>query len=434
MKNTTLKTRIIIALTIFTIVTISIFIIVQLKHELKMMDRYKKYQANVTVLAVENTWEKILNLSLTDENILELMQKKINNLKESESIDEGYILDKNGVIISSTRIGLKGTKGDYDDVSVIHKAGNGRSIKEFVVIDGKQRVFSLFIPLVRDGNIYFIARIFISLADMQNAIDQIYGPALLIGLLFIFVNIIFGVFLSQIVVKPIGVFNQAAKKISEGNLSLRVKIPTGDELEELADTFNGMTQELVEMKRRAENVNPLTKLPGNIVIMEEVEKKLQSGDKFTVIYCDLDNFKAFNDKYGIHKGDEAITLTSEVFKETIEGKGGPGDFVGHEGGDDFLLLTVPERGQAIADYIMSEFDKRIKGLYDKEDLERGCIVAHARDGSVKEFPIMTISLAGVSNQQRDISSYSEVTNIAAELKHKAKLEKGSCFVLDQRKD
>jgi GGDEF domain-containing protein len=210
---------------------------------------------------------------------------------------------------------------------------------------------------------------------------------------------------------------------------------THDELEELSETFNVMTVELKKMKEKAENANPLTKLPGNIVIREEAEKLLKENKKFVVIYCDLDNFKAFNDKYGIHAGDEAIKLTAAVFKEAVAQKGNANDFIGHEGGDDFILLTTPDKAKDMGDYIISEFAKRIKALYNKEDLDRGYIEAKSRYGNeIMKFPIMTISLAGVTNEIRLISSYAEITNIAAEVKKKAKQTPGSCLFMDKRKD
>jgi diguanylate cyclase (GGDEF)-like protein len=193
-----------------------------------------------------------------------------------------------------------------------------------------------------------------------------------------------------------------------------------------------MTQELIKMRERAENANPLTKLPGNIVIREQAEERIKANKKFMVIYCDLDNFKAFNDKYGIAKGDDAIKLTADIFKEAVKAKGGSDDFIGHEGGDDFILLTTPDKAGSIANYITKEFDARVKSLYDQEDLAKGYIVAQARDGSVKKFPIMTISLAGVTNEHRAISNYVEITNIAAEIKKKAKSIEGSAFVIDKR--
>jgi len=152
-----------------------------------------------------------------------------------------------------------------------------------------------------------------------------------------------------------------------------------------------------------------------------------------VIYCDLDNFKSFNDKYGIAQGDEAIKLTANILKESLKTKGNPTDFLGHEGGDDFILLTTPQKAETISNFIIQEFTSRIKNLYNNEDLERGHIVSTARDGSIKKFPIMTISMAGVTNENRLIKSYAEVTNIAAELKKKAKNIESSVFVIDQRR-
>ncbi|MGH7197321.1 MAG: GGDEF domain-containing protein, partial [Candidatus Omnitrophota bacterium] len=142
----------------------------------------------------------------------------------------------------------------------------------------------------------------------------------------------------------------------------------------------------------------------------------------------------FNDKYGVERGDEAIKLTSEVFKEAVEAKGNPDDFLGHEGGDDFLMVTTPETAEAIAQYICKEFDRRIINLYSQEDRGRGYIIAKSREGQLKQFPIMAISLAGVTNVFRPVGSYAEVTNIAAEVKKKAKAIDGSVFVLDKRKD
>jgi diguanylate cyclase (GGDEF)-like protein len=250
--------------------------------------------------------------------------------------------------------------------------------------------------------------------------------------LFTIVNIILGIFFARIVIGPIKVFNAASKGIAAGRLDLRINMPTNDELEEMANTFNFMAQELVKMKERAENVNPLTKFPGNIMIMEAVEKQIKAHKKFTVIYGDLDNFKAFNDEYGIHRGDEAIKLTARILREAVKKYGSVNDFVGHEGGDDFIILTTPEKAEDIANYIIVEFDKKIPSLYSKDDLEKGYIIASSRDGVEKHFPIMTISLAGVTNVNRQINSYAEVTNIAAEVKKKAKKEQRSCFILDKR--
>ncbi|MBU1113245.1 MAG: diguanylate cyclase, partial [Candidatus Omnitrophica bacterium] len=400
MKAVTLKSRVTILLTTFSILTISIFIVIQLTHEVKLVRKFKETQAQIVSLAIGNTWDKIMTLSQEPEKRMELLKKKITALKDSQTINSAEVLNPKGEVIFSTQEWRQAQKGSYEDLSAIRKLSQPGAEESESAIDKASQTFSLYIPLKGENELQFLVKASFSLAVLQAALRGVYQPAIIVGILLVMVNLVLGVFLSRLVVNPIGIFNEAAKKIASGRLDLRVNILTGDELQELGETFNFMTEELIRMKDKAENANPLTKLPGNIVIMEEVTKRIKAGKKFTVIYCDLDNFKAFNDKYGIHKGDEAIMMTGNIFKEAVKANGASDDFIGHEGGDDFLLVTIPERTQAIADYITSEFDKKVRVLYSKEDLDRGHIVAHARDGSVKEFPIMAISLAGVTNAHR----------------------------------
>lgn len=481
MKEITLKSRIIILLTIFTILTTSIFITIQLAHEIKAVDRLIKYKAETVSRGIEERFsiiidsvasgEKIealsqgldalqqklqaeipqetkigalakglhfLNKKLTRRPPLEekmpLLGKGLQSLKESGSIQKAYILDREGKVAFSTESWQKQGQGDYDDLDILKKVKKGEAVSGETIVDKTLKLISIYIPIKSKEQTHFLVRAFFPLGDMDAALRQVYQPAITVGVLLVIINIFLAISFARLIIKPIHIFNDAAKQIASGRLDLRVGISTNDELEELSNTFNYMTGELARMKAKAENANPLTKLPGNIVIMEEVEKKIKEDKKFTVIYCDLDNFKAFNDKYGIHKGDEAIMMTGEIFKEAVKAKGVTGDFIGHEGGDDFLLVTEPERAQNIADYITSTFDKKVRALYDQEDLTRGHIVAHARDGSIQQFPIMSISLAGITNAHRPITAYAEVTNIAAEVKKKAKKTSGSCFVLDQRKN
>jgi diguanylate cyclase (GGDEF)-like protein len=228
--------------------------------------------------------------------------------------------------------------------------------------------------------------------------------------------------------------NDATLKIAGGRLDLKVNIQTNDEIEELGDTFNHMTVELVKMKERAENANPLTKLPGNNVIREEIQNRIRQSRKFVVIHSDLDNFKAFNDKYGIGEGDKAIELTARLFKEAIEKKGDREDFVGHEGGDDFVVITTPERAEELAKYFIQRFDSEDVKYYTEEDRKKGYIEAKNRQAVLCKFPLMSISLAGVGNHVRNFKSYAEITNVMPELKEKAKAQPGSVFLLDRRKD
>jgi diguanylate cyclase (GGDEF)-like protein len=193
-----------------------------------------------------------------------------------------------------------------------------------------------------------------------------------------------------------------------------------------------MTVALKKMKEKAENANPLTKLPGNTVIREEVERRIKNNDKFVAVHVDLDNFKSYNDHYGIGKGDDIIKFTSKVLENSVKLKGKPGDFIGHEGGDDFFLITSPDRAEAVAQEIISEFDSKIRTFYTKEDQDAGFIMEKSRRGELMKFPLMSISLAGVTNQFRPISSYAELTNIAVNVKSKVKQIQKSTFLLDRR--
>jgi diguanylate cyclase (GGDEF)-like protein len=245
-------------------------------------------------------------------------------------------------------------------------------------------------------------------------------------------NMLLGYILSRTVVRPIKILNKATKEIASGNLDLNVQIKTHDEIQELGDTFNIMTMALKKMKERAENANPLTKLPGNTVIREEVERRIKNNEKFVAIHADLDNFKAYNDHYGIAKGDEIIKFTGKTIENALKTKGGPGDFMGHEGGDDFYMITSIDKAEAVAEEIIAQFDSHIRPFYTKEDQDAGFITATSRKGDIVKFPIMTISLAGVTNRSRPISSYAELTNIAVSVKNKVKQNQKSSFLLDRR--
>jgi len=434
MKTITLKSRIFLLLTIFTIVTIVLFVAVQLSHEINLLNRFHRSHAQIIYSVLKSTWDNMAAFPLSEEKKLDFLRKRILALKQSEEITQGYIYNRQEKIIFSTEKTLQGEKVNFDDILMLDKLKKNESIEGEVVIDESRKTFSVYIPLAEGGTVNYIGKIFFSLAGIWGIYQQVYQPAFLIGIIFIVVNVILGFSLSRLIIAPIKVFNNAAKLIASGRLDLRVNILTNDELEELASTFNFMAQSLIRMKERAENANPLTKLPGNIVIREAVEERIRNQKQFAVIYCDLDNFKAFNDKYGIAKGDEAIKLTSDIFKEALKSQGNVEDFLGHEGGDDFIILTTPQRTQAISSAIIAAFNERIRALYDQEDLTKGYITAHGRDNKVQQFPLMTISLAGVTNEYRAITSYAEVTNIAAEVKKKAKQECRSCFVLDQRRD
>jgi len=121
--------------------------------------------------------------------------------------------------------------------------------------------------------------------------------------------------------------------------------------------------------------NPLTGLPGNVLLTEELKYRLGRPDLFAYLYVDLDNFKAFNDTYGPARGDRVIKLLAEVLRDSVASQGDDGDFVGHIGGDDFAIITSPDVLDQLCGQIMTTFDQQVRLLYDPDDLARGYLQA-----------------------------------------------------------
>lgn len=432
----TLRQRIITLMVIFSIILISTFCAIQVRNQLYTITTFNSYRARLSALIVKNNLEKILeqNPPEVTPDILPLLQNTILSLKETKVIEEAVILNKKCGIVTTSGIPLEQLKLKPADYRIVEECAVASKEEKWLIpnVDTIRGVIDLYIPLIKNGEFEYIAKTTFSLGNIQEALKQVYTPILITVITIVLVNILLGSILTKTIVKPINILNDATKKIAGGNLKLKVDIRTRDEIQELGDTFNYMTEALLKMKDRAENANPLTKLPGNNVIREEIDKRISTNRKFVVVYSDLDNFKAFNDKYGIAAGDEAIKVTADIMRESLKKAGSPDDFLGHEGGDDFVLLTIPQRVEDVTKYITEEFDKRVRDLYKKEDLDQGFIIAHARDNTVQKFPIMTISLAGVSNEQRPLVSYGEITNICAEVKKKTKTIQRSVFVLDKR--
>ncbi|WP_418792485.1 response regulator [Phosphitispora sp. TUW77] len=184
--------------------------------------------------------------------------------------------------------------------------------------------------------------------------------------------------------------------------------------------------------KQEKSFNPLTGLPGNILIEEEIKQRLKDETVFAVLYLDLDNFKAYNDVYGFLKGDEVIKFVAHLLSKNIKELGNYDDFIGHIGGDDFIAITVPDKVDKICKSIICQFDSTIALFYSAEDRRKGYIVTRDRINQEIEIPLMTISIAVVSNDKRFIDSHWQVAEIAAEMKKYAKSKPGSVYVKDRR--
>jgi len=188
----------------------------------------------------------------------------------------------------------------------------------------------------------------------------------------------------------------------------------------------------IERTRRQLDANPLTHLPGNARIMRELETRIARGDAFSTVYVDLDNFKAFNDRYGFTRGDEALRLTARLTAISVRQGSPQNSFVGHVGGDDFLFLAPIDKAEAVCRQLIELFDQMIRSLYDDEERRQGCIRSVNRKGEQETFPLMSISLAVVPNHAARFTHPGQISSVAADLKKLAKKREGSNYVVDRR--
>lgn len=189
---------------------------------------------------------------------------------------------------------------------------------------------------------------------------------------------------------------------------------------------------LLQWGKLQRDANPLTGLPGNHVIEAELTSRIARQDPFVFMYVDIDNFKAFNDFYSYQKGDQALRLCAMLLRESTERLGVPGDFVGHIGGDDFVLIVASARAREIADAVVRRFDDEIPALYSKTDRARGYIQVVNRQGELERYGLMTITIAAVSNENRALTHVAQVSDVAAELKKYGKEQRRSIVVWDRR--
>lgn len=184
--------------------------------------------------------------------------------------------------------------------------------------------------------------------------------------------------------------------------------------------------------KEARDANPLTGLPGNNAIKIEIEEVIKEQKQFSVLYIDLDNFKAYNDNYGYQKGDEVLKFTAEVLKKAAESIS-ENIFIGHIGGDDFVLITESKNDEKLAEKVIDYFDLGVQQHFNQEDLLNGYFICIDRRHNIINTPLTSISIAIVTNEDNQIKSHLEVSDQAAELKKIVKEKSGSNYFKNRRK-
>jgi diguanylate cyclase (GGDEF)-like protein len=179
--------------------------------------------------------------------------------------------------------------------------------------------------------------------------------------------------------------------------------------------------------------NPLTRLPGNVSILNELSSRIESNTLFAACYIDIDKFKSYNDKYGFEHGDEVIRETARILIQSTQEAGNPNDFIGHIGGDDFVVVTTPDVVDNLCRKIIADFEKTAPSFYNETDRRNGYILGYDRQGKEQRIPLLSVSIGVVTNEFRKIEHVGQVGEIGAELKSFAKSLERSNYIKDKRK-
>jgi len=173
----------------------------------------------------------------------------------------------------------------------------------------------------------------------------------------------------------------------------------------------------------AKHLNPLSELPGNIIIEQQLQKSIDSDEDLTILYFDIDNFKPYNDVYGFENGDKVIMKLADVLRTQATET----EFVGHIGGDDFIMIIKSTQCKQYCEEIIHNFEASIEHFYHAHDYLKGSIRTKNRHGIEEQFPLLTISIAGISN--KGISSIYDLAEEASQFKKHCKQLEGSNYLI-----
>lgn len=186
----------------------------------------------------------------------------------------------------------------------------------------------------------------------------------------------------------------------------------------LSRLLHAITEQNIKL---AKNKNPLTGLPGNDAIRKVIDKKITKNIHFDICYIDINHFKPYNDHYGFEKGDMVIQTVARILADSVAtSEHEQFDFVGHIGGDDFILITHPKNSFAVSTRIIEKMEKELVVLHGEEDFQKGYYISKNRKDETEIFPLLSIAIAIVSTEVTRITSYAQLASVAAEVKKLAK--------------
>ena len=190
-------------------------------------------------------------------------------------------------------------------------------------------------------------------------------------------------------------------------------------------TIRDLLQKAMEIEvDNAKQLNPLSGLPGNLLVEQQLKHCINGNGSYTIAYVDIDNFKAFNDVYGFESGDIIIKLLADILKNTIPRE----HFIGHIGGDDFVVIVNGMVPESYFCSVIHQFEQEARKCYNRRDLELGYITTVNRRGEMEHYPLLAITLAITDNQKRKYQDIIELTEFLAKKKREIKNRKLSLFM------
>lgn len=272
-----------------------------------------------------------------------------------------------------------------------------------------------------------------TLRDLPAESDRSFRIALLLAYLGLLCStpvaivVIFGIY------RSLGELTRATKQVAAGSFDYRIDISSRDEFGELAREFILMGRKLDELGKLHLDANPLTHLPGNLAIDRELDRRIRQGQPFAHMYIDLDHFKAYGDRYGYQAGSSVLTEVADLIRRAVARWGDSTDLVGHIGGDDYIVLTVPERVEAMARALIEAFDRKVPDFYSQEDRQAGHFVASDRFGVERKFALLSMSIAIILSDNLEFSSQQAFSRECAKMKEYLKTLPGSNYLINRRR-
>ncbi len=383
--------------------------------------------------------DSILAQDLHEKRFILLKQQDAENLFWTRSREFSTLLED----ISGTEPHLG---PQIDALSSLHEQYNALFVRQTQFIkDQKTREAK---ELSDHGLKSHFNRILLALKDMDLKVkarqnmqveqsNSLSERALIIMIVLSTTSFFFGLLFATLITNHLNAaierLRDATNMIRSGDFDNIPEIKGADELADLAISFREMSSRLKELEAINLDANPLTKLPGNLAIEKELLTRLNETQSFSFCLIDLDNFKAFNDRYSYARGSELIKWMAEMLTAIKKEYGAQEDFLGHIGGDDFVIICSPDRIKKICSQIIEEFDKGIIDHYDSEDAKKGFIISTDRNDKPAMFGMMTVSLAVVNTDRTLVRDPMEISQKVAELKQYAKSFAKSIYVMDRRR-